>query len=136
MSLLCWGVQSWTQYSRYDLTRSLMKLLNKTEPSVDPWVTLLVTGLQLDFSPQTSGPSCSTSFGFTSLSAHSAYTSTGSLWGNSVKDLQMLSPEVVPKYMLHPPPFYFFPNQIRLNRVQPILFTFASYMTNHIRIAA
>jgi len=32
-------------------SRSLMKKLNKTGPSTDPWGTPLVTGLQLDFFP-------------------------------------------------------------------------------------
>ncbi|KAK4807064.1 hypothetical protein QYF61_018405 [Mycteria americana] len=32
-------------------SRSLMKILNRTGPRTDPWGTLLVTGLQLDFVP-------------------------------------------------------------------------------------
>ncbi|GAB0181629.1 hypothetical protein GRJ2_000628200 [Grus japonensis] len=32
-------------------SRSLMKILNRTGPSIDPWTTPLVTGLQLDFVP-------------------------------------------------------------------------------------
>ncbi|KAK4806792.1 hypothetical protein QYF61_005588 [Mycteria americana] len=32
-------------------SRSLMKMLNRTGPSIDPWATPLVTGIQLDFVP-------------------------------------------------------------------------------------
>ncbi|KAK4831590.1 hypothetical protein QYF61_018350 [Mycteria americana] len=34
-------------------SRSLMKMLNRMRPNIDPWATPLVTGLQLDFMPLT-----------------------------------------------------------------------------------
>lgn len=63
--------------------RSLMKMLNRTGSSIDPWRMPLVTGLHLDVVPLITSHPCgldhSTSFQCTPLTAHPACTSTACL---------------------------------------------------------
>lgn len=63
-------------------SRLLMRMLNRTEPSTDHWSTVLITGLQLDFSPVTT-TLCTQLFCqfLIHLIAHPAHNSTVSLQG-------------------------------------------------------